>query len=50
MTVGVIPGGVASRRKLAVIVPLPPIVTVVNADEEFVKVVDATSLLQDEKV
>lgn len=47
--VGVITGGVAFWRKLAVIVPVPRIVAVVDAAEEVAKVMDATSLLQDEK-
>jgi hypothetical protein len=49
--VGVITGGVVSARtKPAVIAPLPRIVTVVDGEEEFVKVIDAASLLHDEKV
>ena len=47
--VGVITGGVAFWRKLAVIVPVPRIVAVVDAAEEVAKVIDATSLLHDEK-
>jgi hypothetical protein len=50
VTVGVIIGGVVSlRRKLAVIVPVPCIVAFVDADEELAKVIDAASLLHDEK-
>jgi hypothetical protein len=50
VTVGVITGGVVSlRRKLAVIVPAARIVAFVEPDEELVKVIDAASLLQDEK-
>jgi hypothetical protein len=50
VTVDVITGAVESlRTKLAVIVPVPRIVTVVDADVELAKVIDATSLLQDEK-
>jgi len=50
VTVGVTTGGVVSwRRRLAVIVPVPCIVAVVDADEELAKVIDAASLLQDEK-
>ena len=49
VTVGVIAGGVVSwRRKLPVIVPVPSIVAVVDV-EELAKVIDAASLLQDEK-
>jgi hypothetical protein len=51
VTVGVITGGVVSfSRKLAVIVPAPRIVAVVDADVELAKVIDAAPpLLQDEK-
>jgi hypothetical protein len=50
VTVGVITGGVMSARtKLPVITPLPCTVTVVDREEEFVKVIDAAPLLQDEK-
>ena len=50
VNVGVITGGVVSlRRKLAVIVPVPRIVAVVDEDEELAKVVNAALLLQDEK-
>ena len=49
VTVGVITGGVMSwRRKLAVIVPAPRIVAVVVA-EALAKIIDAVSLLHDEK-
>ena len=48
VTVGAITGGVVSAsRKLAVIVPVPCIVTVVDA-EESVKTIDAVSLDHDE--
>jgi hypothetical protein len=51
VTADVITGGVESlRMKLAVIVPVPRIVAVVDADVELAKVIDAASLLQDEKV
>jgi hypothetical protein len=49
VTVDVITGGVVSWSKLAVIVPVPCIVTVVDEDEELARVIDATSPLQDEK-
>jgi len=50
VTVAVITGGVVSARtKLAVIVPLPRIVTAVDGEDELVKVIDAASLLQPEK-
>ena len=49
VTVGIITGGVVSGRKLAAIVPVPCTVAVVDADEELAKVIDAASLLQDEK-
>jgi hypothetical protein len=50
VTVDVITGGVVSARaKRAVIVPVPCIVAVVDEDVELVKVIDATSPLQDEK-
>jgi hypothetical protein len=50
VTVDVITGAVESlRTKLAVIVPVPRIVTMVDPDVELAKVIDATSLLQDEK-
>jgi hypothetical protein len=50
VTVGVITGGVMSARtKLPVITPMPCTVTVVDGEEEFVKVIDAAPLLQDEK-
>jgi hypothetical protein len=50
VTVGVITGAVVSAsRKLAVIVPVLCIVTVVDA-EESVKTIDVASLLHDEKV
>jgi hypothetical protein len=42
-------GVVSLRRRLAVIVPVPRIVAVVDADEELAKAVDAESLLHDEK-
>jgi hypothetical protein len=48
VTVGVITGAVVSEsRKLAVIVPVPCIVAVVDA-EELVKTIDAVSLDHDE--
>jgi hypothetical protein len=51
VTDGEITGGVVSARtKLPVITPLPCTVTVVDGDEESVKVIDAAPLLQDEKV
>ena len=50
LTVDVITGGVASwKRKLAVTVPAPCMVTVIDGDEESAKVIEAVSLLQDEK-
>ena len=50
LTVDVITGGVASwRRKLAVTVPAPCMVTDIDGDEESTKTIEAASLLQDEK-
>jgi hypothetical protein len=50
VTVDMITGAVESlRTKLAVTVPVPRIVTVVDADVELANVIDAASLLQDEK-
>ena len=50
LTVDVITGGVASwKRKLAVTVPAPCMVTDVDGDEESTKTIEAASLPQDEK-
>jgi len=50
LTVDVITGGVASwRRKLAVTVPAPCMVTDIDGDDEPTKTIEAASLPQDEK-
>ena len=50
VTEGVITGGVVSwATRVAVIVPAPRIVAVVDADNGSAMIIDAASLLQDEK-